>query len=77
MVQQSNGSVIRWFSSAVPGESKKYTCLTRHNTALIALILKIRLGLDRYGLKLKHDTIKVIFTSLLIELLKHKPAASF
>ena len=31
----------------IPGESKKYTRLTSHNTASIASILKIRLGLDR------------------------------
>ena len=29
------------------GESKKYTCLTSHNTASITSILKNRLALDR------------------------------
>ena len=43
----------------------------------IASILKIRLGLDKQDFKLDYDTIKVYFTSLLIELLTHKPAASF
>ena len=51
--------------------------LTSHNTASIASPLKIHLGLDRQDLKLNHDTIKVYFTSSLIELLTHKPAASF
>ena len=31
----------------LPGESKKYTRLTSHNTASIVLILKIRLRLER------------------------------
>ena len=34
-------------SSDIPGESKKYTRLTSHNTASFASILKIRLELDR------------------------------
>ena len=42
-----------------------------HNTASIASILKIRLGLDREDFKLEYDTIKVQFTSLLIALLTH------
>ena len=31
----------------LPGESKKYTHLISYNTASIASVLKIRLGLDR------------------------------
>ena len=45
--------------------------------ASIASILKIRLGLDSKDFKLISDTVKVYFTSLLTELLTHKPAASF
>ena len=45
--------------------------------APVASILKIGLGLDRQDFKLDYDTIKVRFTSLLIELLTHKLAASF
>ena len=61
----------------VPGESKKYTCLMSHNTASIAPILQIRLGLDSQDFKFDYDIIKVHFTSLLIKLLTHKPTASF
>ena len=48
-----------------------------HNTVSIALILNIRIKLDRSDFKLNHDTIKVHFTSLLIELVEHKLATSF
>ena len=42
----------------------KYIRLMSHNTASIASILKIRLGLDSEDFKLDYDTIKVNFTSL-------------
>ena len=48
-----------------------------HNTASIASIWKIRVGLDSSDFKLDYDTIKVNFTFLLITLLTHKPRALF
>ena len=51
----------------------KYTRLMSHNTASIASVVKIRLGLD---LRLDYDTIKVHFTSSSGKLLTHKPTAS-
>ena len=48
-----------------------------HNTTPIALILKIRLGLDSQDFKLDCDTIKVHLTSSLIKLFTHKLTASF
>ena len=47
------------------------------NTASIASMLKIRIGLDRKDFKLDYGNTKVHFTSLLVKLLMHKPAASF
>ena len=58
--------------SDLPGESKKYTRLTSRSTASITSTLKIRLGLDRLEIKLSYDTMKVHFSSLLIELSSHK-----
>ena len=51
-----------------------YTSFMIHIIASIASILKIRLGVD---FNLDDDTIKVHFTSLLIELLTHKLSVSF
>ena len=51
------------------------TGLTSHKAASIASILKIRLGLGRPDFRLNNDILKVLFTSLLLEL--HKLAASF
>ena len=48
-----------------------------HNTAPIASILNIRLGLDSEDFKLDYDAIKVHLTSLLIKLLTYKLTASF
>ena len=66
-------AVVDWLSNyALPAESKKvYTFKSMsRNTASIATVQKIQLGLDRWDFKLDYDTIKV-------ELLTHKPAASF
>ena len=43
--------------------------MSHDTTASIASILKIRLGLASEDFKLDHDTIKVHFTSLLIDLI--------
>ena len=61
-------------SNIIPGESKKYTRLMSHNTASIVSILKTGLGLDRQDFELDYGTLKIHFTSLLIGILKHKPA---